>query len=171
VGRIPAGPSEMKDRSLAITLWIQFCLVLCLLLGISGSLQNGSEDFQAKNPHQGNNQASADCVGADLMVRPAEAKRACPRSAGANIQSAVKRETRNPRGSRLRTRDTRLPFSKLPISFEYRTLRNHTFQLAEVRPAYHGHDWPSVDISQSDLQWMVRMQERQLPDGQQRAEL
>ena len=58
VGRIPAGPSEMKDRSLAITLWVQLCLVLCLLFRISGSLQNGSDDFQAKNSNQGNNEGA-----------------------------------------------------------------------------------------------------------------
>src|SRR5580765_5617139 len=48
----------MKDRSLAITLWVQLCLVLCLLFRISGSLQNGSDDFQAKNSNQGNNEGA-----------------------------------------------------------------------------------------------------------------
>ena len=51
-----------------------------------------------------------------------------------------------------------LSFAKIPIALEHITLGNHSLQLAEIGATHHRHQRPAVEVSQSRIQRMVRMQ-------------
>ena len=146
MGRIPAGSPVMKDRSSAITLWVQLCSALSCAFFIFGFWEAYRIAVGIFKQRTGT-KVIIKLRGILVVLR------ADWRSCFETLKLFF------------------LSLSKLPISLQHSTLRHHTLQLAEVCPVHHRHDRPPVDVSQCNLQRMVRMQERQLPDRQQRAEL
>lgn len=161
VGRIPAGPSEMKDRSFAITLWVQLCLVLGLLFRISGSLQNGSSDFQAKNSNQGNNEGAG-------RIRPSAHSFAEPQqcssydrattcgisiegTGGPAARDAYRTHTNKEQITNTKLGSTHVPHARLATSLAHEIL--HHGAVACAPPGWS----PGSDIPQSSAHPSVRL--------------